>query len=180
MCTTNVWNVRTMGTDHWFPSLSSYADFCSTNATEKRAFSCCCTWTAGLHTMKEEITSTPAACLSLQVLCWCTCASVRAEQEPLPVHINQAAVFGRVIRGVLEGSFLWLFWFSHRFFADEAFISFVCVYVCYKKSMKEMLPEAQTDSRNQGFQTCTDCQTHNICYSEFSTTTTIKKKTSIR
>lgn len=56
------------------------------------------------------------------------------------MQINQATVFGRVISGLPEASFLWLFFIFHiAFFAHDAFISFMllceyytfmCVFVC--------------------------------------------------
>lgn len=59
--------------------------------------------------MKKKITYAAArVCAPLHACLWltCTCVSVDAQEEAVPVHINQAAVFGRVIRGVPEASFL--------------------------------------------------------------------------
>lgn len=87
--------------------LATLTSWCSV----KTVFSCSCTCRRGLHAIKKKITDAPArvrCCTSVfgSALVKCTCASVDAEEEPVPVHINQAAVFGRVIRGVPEASFL--------------------------------------------------------------------------
>lgn len=104
--------------------------------------------------MKEEITDAhlraraPLRALSSEVLCRRTCAAVHACEEPVPVHINQAAVFGRVIRGVPEATFLMivLVFASLFLLMMPSSHSRVCVCVCYPQSLKEMPPEAQTDS----------------------------------
>lgn len=61
--------------------------------------------------MKKKITDAAARvrhCTPVFGSAWltCTCVSVDADEEPVPVHINQATVFGRIIRGVPEASFL--------------------------------------------------------------------------
>lgn len=115
-----------------YPLPSGHAEaWCSM----RTVFSCGCTCSRDLRTMKMKITDAPVrvcCCTPVFGSAWlkCTCVSVDAEEEPVPAHINQAAVFGRVIRGVPEASFLWRFWFSCRFFAEDAFISSVCICVC--------------------------------------------------
>lgn len=117
------------GTGLWSPGEDPPpAVLLTTWCSVKILFSYGCTCRRGLHAIKKKITDAPARvrpCTPVFGSAWlkCTCTSVEAEEEPVPVHINQAAVFGRVIRGVPEASFLWLFWFSCRFFADDAFIS---------------------------------------------------------
>lgn len=91
-----------------YPLPSGHAEaWCSM----RTVFSCGCTCSRDLRTMKMKITDAPVrvcCCTPVFGSAWlkCTCVSVDAKEEPIPAHINQAAVFGRVIRGVPEASFL--------------------------------------------------------------------------
>lgn len=79
-------------------------------APRSRSLVLSCGWTCRRDPLAiKKITDAPACvrrCMPGSAWLKCTCASVDAEEEPVPVHINQTAVFGKVISGVPEASFL--------------------------------------------------------------------------